>query len=287
MATTYNDLYMDIRQQLIRMGISQASLEAREMVTYVAGKTREEFYRDARIYVPDHIYRGVHELLERRLKGEPLAYIVGEWEFMGIPLDIDQNVQIPRVDTELLAETAIGWLKKNGRRESRVLDLCTGSGCIGIAIAKNLPDSRVILADISAKALAVARGNVRRHDLSARLACIRVDAGKPGSITLGMFDMIVSNPPYIPSSDIMGLDPSVRNYEPKIALDGGEDGLDFFRSIASGYVQLLRKGGALMLECGFGQAPNVREILHEAGYGEIRTEIDTQGIERVVTCIRL
>jgi len=283
MATTYNDLYLDIRQRLILNGISQPSLEAREIVTFIAGKTREEFYRDARIYVSDNVYRGAYELLERRLKGEPLAYIIGEWEFMGIPLDIDPNVLIPRADTELLAECAIKWLKERG--ESRVLDLCAGSGCIGIAIALNCPSGRVILADISPKALAVARRNIRRHDLSARVACVQADASKPGSITLGTFDIIVSNPPYIPSSDIMDLDPSVRNYEPRLALDGGEDGLDFYRSIATGYFPLLKRGGALMLECGFGQAPQVRDILRKSGYTEIKTETDLQGIERVITCI--
>jgi len=283
MATTYNDLYLDIRQQLILRGISQPSLEAREIVTYISGKTREEFYRDARIYVSDQVYRGAYELLERRLKGEPLAYIIGEWEFMGIPLDIDSNVLIPRVDTELLAECAVKWLRE--RKECRVLDLCAGSGCIGISIAMNCPDTRVILADISPKVLAVARRNIRRHDLSARVACVQADATKSGSISLGMFDLIVSNPPYIPSSDIMELDPSVRNYEPKLALDGGDDGLDFYRSIASGYFPLLKKGGALMLECGLGQAPMVRDILLRTGFTEIETKIDTQGIERVITCI--
>ena len=284
MATTYNDLYMDIRQQLINNGISQPSLEAREIVSYVAGKTREEFFRDARIYVSEHVYRGSYELLERRLKGEPLAYIIGEWEFMGIPLDIDPSVLIPRVDTELLAEEAIKWL--DGKKECRVLDLCTGSGCLGIAIAMNTPpDCRVVLADISKKALAVARRNIRRHGLTGRVACVLADATKPGSVSLGSFDLIVSNPPYIPSDDIMKLDPSVKNYEPHIALNGGDDGLRFFRYIASGYYPLLKRGAALMFECGIGQAQHVRDILLKNGYSDIRILKDTQGIERVVTCI--
>lgn len=283
MATTYNDLYLDIRQQLINRGISQPSLEAREIVAYVAGKTREEFFRDARIYVPEHVYRGSYELLERRLKGEPLAYIIGEWEFMGIPLEIDPSVLIPRVDTELLAELAIKWLE--GKKECRVLDLCTGSGCLGLSVALNTPpDCRVVLTDISKKALAVARRNIRRHELSGRVACIEIDALKPGPISLGAFDLIISNPPYIPSGEILTLDPSVINYEPLIALNGGEDGLDFFRSIASGYYTLLKKGAALMFECGIGQAPHVGDILLRNGYSGINIYQDTQGIERVVTC---
>jgi release factor glutamine methyltransferase len=274
---------MNIRQQLIRNGITQPSLEAREIVTFVSGKTREEFYRDARIYVSDQVYRGAYDLLERRLKGEPIAYIIGEWEFMGIPLDIDTHVLIPRADTELLAESAIKWLK--GREDSRVLDLCAGSGCIGISDAMNVPDARVILADVSPQVLQVARRNVRRHELSNRVACVQTDAKKPASISLGMFDIIASNPPYIPSGDIMGLDPSVKNYETQLALDGGDDGLDFYRSIASGYFTLLKRGGAMMLECGIGQASAVRDILRKSGYSEIETEVDTQGIERVIKCI--
>lgn len=284
MATTYNDLYMDIRQQLILRGITQPSLEAREMVSFVSGKTREAFYRDNRIYVSDAVYRGTYDLLERRLKGEPLAYIINEWEFMGIPLEIDSHVLIPRQDTEVLAEHAIRWLK--GRQECRVLDLCTGSGCIGISIAMHAPDVRVILADISPAALQVARRNIRKHDLSARVACVQADAMKPASISLGAFDLIVCNPPYIPSADIPGLDESVRNFEPKLALDGGADGLDFYRAVASGYYTILKLGGAMMLECGIGQAAAVRDILLRNGYSEIETEADTQGIERVVACAR-
>lgn len=226
MATTYNDLYLDIRQQLINHGISQSSLEAREIVAYVAGKTREEFFRDVRIYAPDHVTRGSYELLELRLKGEPIAYLIGEWEFMGIPLHITPDVLIPRVDTEVLANCAIEWLK--GKEGCRVLDLCTGSGSLGIAIAMHTNASSVILADISPKALAVARRNIRRHNLSGHVACVSVDVKKPGSLSLGQYDLIVSNPPYIPTDFITNLDSSVADYEPLIALDGGSDGLDFF-----------------------------------------------------------
>ena len=283
MATTYNDLYLDIRQQLVNHGISQPSLEAREIVAYVAGKTREQFFRDARIYAPDNVVQGSFELLERRLKGEPVAYIIGEWEFMGIPLDINSNVLIPRVDSEVLANCAIELVKS--KEDCRVLDLCTGSGSLGIAIAMHTDVSHVILADISPKALAVARRNIRRHNLSSRVACVRTDVMRPASISLGQYDLIVANPPYIPSGDIANLDPSVANYEPLEALDGGDDGLEFFRSIASGYFHLLKSEAALMFECGMGQSNAVRDILLRNGYSEIETFQDTLGIERVVAGI--
>lgn len=273
---------MDLRQQLIDLDISQPSLEARELVAYVAGKTREEFYRDLRIYVPDNVVEETAKIVMRRLDGEPLAYIIGEWEFMGLPLNIDRNVLIPRTDTELLAQIAIDFVKT--KSNSRVLDMCTGCGCLGISIAAFVPECRVTLADISSAALRVARSNLRRHELSARVACVMSDAMKQGSITLGNFDLIVSNPPYIPTADIETLDNSVSCYEPHLALDGGDDGLIFYRKIASGYRHLIKKGGALMFECGIGQAQQITEILKRYGYTQIDIINDGNGIERVIKC---
>lgn len=285
MPVTYNDTYMDIRAQLIAAGISQPSLEARELLCFAAGTGKDAFYRDLQVYISDEIVSGALELLERRLSGEPLAYIIGEWEFMGITLNIDKSVLIPRTDTELLAQTAIKDLQSTGHgKELRILDLCTGSGCIGISIAMNIPNSRVVLADISADALRIARSNLRRHSLSGRAACVQADALKQGSVSLGNFDLIVSNPPYIPSDDILSLDRSVQNYEPLMALDGGADGLVFYRGIASGYRHLIKKEGSLMFECGIGQAPQIEEILKRYEYNQIDILFDDNSIERVIKC---
>ena len=137
MATTYNNLYMDIRQELHRAGIEGATLEARELVAFAAGKTRQELLRDGRLYVPQEVEQRAASLVARHLEGEPLAYLIGEWSFCGMDLDIDENVLIPRVDTEVLAEQAVSFVKTLA--EPRVLDLCAGSGCVGLAVAKLCP----------------------------------------------------------------------------------------------------------------------------------------------------
>ena len=137
MATTYNKLYMDIRQELHCAGIDAATLEARELVAFAAGKTRQELLRDGRLYVPQAVERRARELMRRHLAGEPLAYLIGEWSFCGMDLDINESVLIPRADTEVLAEQAIDFVKTLA--EPRVLDLCAGSGCVGLAVAKFCP----------------------------------------------------------------------------------------------------------------------------------------------------
>lgn len=148
MATTYNNLYLDIRRKLKAAGVESAQLEARELMCYAADKTREQFVRDMPLYVADQVEKRVRELVDRRLAGEPVAYIIGEWEFYGLPLDISRDVLIPRIDTELLAERGI-LLARAAGEGARVLDLCAGSGCVGLAVAANVPQCRVVLADVS------------------------------------------------------------------------------------------------------------------------------------------
>lgn len=281
MATTYNNLYLDTRARLRKAGIDAAQLEARELLCYASDKSREQLYRDMSLYVSAELERRVEELVQRRLAGEPVAYIVGEWEFYGLPLDISSDVLIPRSDTEVLAERAILRARAAGEG-GRVLDLCAGSGCVGLAVAANVPACRVVLGELSEGALRVCKQNVRRNELNARVTCLSVDAMEPPSSALWDFDVIVSNPPYIPTGDIPGLDPSVRDYEPLIALDGGADGLDFYRFIASKWKNALRLGGTLLFEVGIGQAPEVEEILAQNGFEQIQTTADTQGIWRVV-----
>ena len=281
MATTYNNLYLDTRARLRKAGVEGAQLEARELICYAADKSRDQFYRDMPLYVSAELERRVEELVRRRLAGEPVAYIIGEWEFYGLPLDISRDVLIPRMDTELLAERGILKARESGAG-ARVLDLCAGSGCVGLAVAANAPDCRVVLAELSEGALRVCKQNVRRNGLNARVTCLSVNALEAPSSSLWDFDAIVCNPPYIPSGDIPGLDVSVRDYEPHEALDGGADGLDFYRAIAPKWKSALRLGGSLIFEVGIGQAPAVEEILAQSGYEDIKTAADTQGIWRVV-----
>ncbi len=281
MAVTYNRLYMDTRQTLLEAGVRQASLEARELVCSVSQKTREQMINDYHIYVPADTEAAAAELLRRRLSGEPLAYLIGKWDFFGLELDITKDVLIPRADTEILAQRAIEYIS-SCRADARVLDLCTGSGCIGLAIAHETENCRVVLADISEEALKVARRNARRHDRAGRTSCVHADALGPAPISLGAFDLIVCNPPYIPKAEIETLDISVARHEPHLALDGGADGLTFYRRIASEWKHALRGAGRLMFECGAGQAAQVCEILERCGYAGIEIVRDLSDIERVV-----
>ena len=280
MAITYNDLYLDIRRQLRASGIEASTLEARELVCFGTGKTKEELSRDGRLYASPELEKAVRNLVERHLAGEPVAYLIGEWEFYGLPLDISRDVLIPRPDTEVLAREAIEYLQTQG--ECRVLDLCAGSGCIGLAVASQTPGARVVLGEYSDAALKICRQNIRRNGLSGRVVPIQVNALEKPERTLGEFQCIISNPPYIPRADIEGLDTSVREYEPHLALDGGEDGLDFYRAIAEKWKDALIPGGRLYFEVGIGQADDVLRIMRRQGFGDIQIIKDLNDIPRVV-----
>ena len=280
MATTYNNLYLDIRQQLRQSGVEAATLEARELVCFGVGKSRAELQRDGGLYASPELERQVRELVERRLAGEPVAYLIGEWEFYGLPLDLSNDVLIPRPDTEVLAEQPIEYCGEIG--ECRVLDLCAGSGCIGLAIGAQVPLARVTLGEISDAALKICRQNIRRNGLSGRVVPLRMDAMEKPDKSLGEFQCVVCNPPYIPRGDIDSLDSSVKDYEPRLALDGGEDGLDFYRSISERWRDCLTPGGRLYFEVGIGQADEVLRIMRGQGFGDLQIVKDLHEIPRVV-----
>ena len=280
MAITYNDLYLDVRQRLRESGVEASTLEARELVCFGTGKSREELQRDSRLYASPEREAQVRRLVERRMAGEPVAYLIGEWEFYGLPLDISQNVLIPRADTEVLAEQAIAYIQTLG--ECRVLDLCAGSGCVGLAIASQSPQARVVLGEIDDSALKICRQNIRRNSLSARVMPIQMDAREKPARSLGEFQCIVSNPPYIPTGDIAGLEASVRDYEPHMALDGGADGMDFYRSIAEQWKEALTPGGRIYCEVGIGQADAVLRLMRSQGFGDLQIIKDHHKIPRVV-----
>lgn len=280
MAITYNDLYLEIRRQLRAADSGDPTLEARELVAFACGKTKEELLRDSRLYVTPEVEARVRALVQRHLDGEPTAYLIGEWEFYGLPLDISRDVLIPRPDTEVLAGLAIDFVKTQGA--CRVLDLCAGSGCIGLAVASQCPESRVVLGELSEGALRICRQNIRRNGLSGRVVPMQMNALAPPPAQLGEFRCLVSNPPYIPAGDIPGLDPSVRDYEPHMALDGGADGLDFYRNLAREWKNALTVGGKIFLEVGIGQADDVLRLLRSQGFGDLEITKDLNGIPRVV-----
>ena len=266
MATTYNNLYLDLRTELRRAGDEEATQSARELVCAAAAKTREELVRDGSLYASPEVEQSARELVKRHLAGEPVAYLIGEWEFYGLPLDISPAVLIPRPDTEVLATKLIDAAR--GAGSCRILDLCAGSGCIGLAAAANLPNARVLLGEYDEEALKICRQNIRRNRLTARVASLKIDAREKPARTLGEFQFLVSNPPYIPSADIDTLDASVREHEPRLALDGGADGLDFYRVICEKWRDALCENGMLFFEVGIGQADQVLRIMRSHGFGD-------------------
>lgn len=283
MPRTYSEMYISLRNRLRDAGIEAAALEARLIAASAAGKSTEKLLRDMRFYATDEVEKRAEAMVRRRLAGEPVAYITGVWEFRGLPMEVSRDVLIPRVDTEVLAETAIKYLKDTGRLDARVLDLCSGTGCIGCAIAAELPRVRVVLSDVSPEAMEISRRNVSRNGLDGRISFLPADVMKLPPLMTGSFDLVVSNPPYIPTVEIMTLDPSVRDYEPVWALDGGEDGLDFYRRIAKDAPRRLVSGGTLLLECGQGQAQEIVRLLTKFEYTMVMR--DLEGVERYVRAV--
>jgi len=281
MPKTYNDIYIEARKKLRDFGVEAHSLEARLIIAHVANKSMDALMRELNLYTSDEVAQRVSDMVDKRLDGEPVAYITGSWEFYGMPMVVTQNVLIPRMDTEVLVDTAITALK--GRKmDARIIDLCTGSGCIGCAIAKELPATHVVLADNSREALGVAKQNVMKNKLNPRVTCVETDALSTPPMMLGSFDLLTCNPPYIPTADIKGLDDSVKNYEPLAALDGGADGLDFYRAIITKWHNVVRVGGLVIFEVGIGQAEAVANLMRLASMSNIGFAKDTLGIDRVV-----
>ena len=282
MVKTYGQLYLDARRSLLQTEDEQtAGFMARILVSTISGKTQEAMLADRDLYASEEICQKVETGVQRLLNQEPLAYVLGEWEFYGLDLYVDHNVLIPRDDTCAVAALAIKQaLFLN--QDPRVLDLCCGSGCIGLAIASRVKDARVTLADVSRDALAVAKKNIVRHKMSGRVSCVSADALKPAHPFLGKFDLIVSNPPYITGEEMQQLPRSVDAFEPHLALYGGEDGLDFYRSIAENFRPALKPGGYLCFEFGMGQGDDVCRILEENGYTILERSRDYIERERAV-----
>ena len=282
MVKKYGDLYLEARRALMTQEDAQtAGLMARNLIALFSGQSQEYILSNREMYAGEETCEKTEKAVQRLLKGEPLAYVLGEWEFYGLPLYVNENVLIPRDDTVPVATLAIKqaiFLPS----APRILDLCAGSGCIGLAVASRIKDARVTLADISKDALAVAKKNIARNKMTGRVSCVQADALKPAPAFLGKFDMIISNPPYITGEDMPLLEDSVKLYEPHLALFGGEDGLDFYRSIAENFTSALKPGGFLCLEFGDDQGDDVCCILEENGYTILERSRDYNDRERAV-----
>lgn len=282
MVKKLSQLYTEARRAFATVeDLQTAGLLARNLLSHATGKRQEELLANMDMYASGSVCEEMEAAVKRVLDGEPLAYVLGQWDFYGMTLQITPSVLIPRDDTCAVTEMAI---KRAMFLDAapRILDLCTGSGCIGLAIANRVKDAKVTLADISKEALAVARRNITGQKLSGRVSCVQADAlGKPSSF-LGLFDMIVSNPPYITTQEMGELPNSVKDYEPHLALHGGDDGLDFYRSIAENYRLALKPGGFMCLEFGMGQGDAVCRILEDNGYTVLERSRDYNDRERAV-----
>lgn len=281
---TYNDIYFSARTALRSCGIEAYNLEARLIVAHAAGKASAELMRDLNLYTTAEVESKVREYIARRIAGEPVAYITGSWEFYGLPMIVTPDVLIPRMDTEVLVDTAkellIGY-----KMDAKVLDLCCGSGCITCAVGHEMPATKLVAVDISPSALEICRKNIALNRLSTRAVCMQADALSSPPMSTGRFDMIISNPPYIPTAEISSLESSVKDHEPLWALDGGEDGLKFYKAIIKHWKSALSPFGMLLFEVGEGQAGAVCEMLEAASFRSVSTRKDTLGIDRVVVGI--
>lgn len=263
-------LVQEVETILKNGGIDEKS-DVEWIVCAATGLKRSELEKNKTIVQPTHVKKAI-ETAKQRASGRPLWYILGDTDFYGYTIKVDERVLIPRPETEELVAFAAQEIKP----ESRVLDLCTGSGAIAIAV-KLKTSANVTASDISECALELAAQNAENN--KADVTFIKSDMFAEID---GKFDVIISNPPYIPAADIEGLDKSVKDYEPRIALDGGADGLDFYRIIAKGAVNKLNEGGKLFLEVGIGQAEDVKKLLEQAGVNTVEIRKDISGIERMI-----
>lgn len=273
---TRQNLLKEIKKQLADAGIESADYESRVLLFWILGIDRGEYYMDPSGEVSVEEEKRLREVCSRRQKRVPLQYIMEETEFMGYPFFVDSRVLIPRQDTECLVELAVSSL---GDTPAKVLDLCCGSGCIGISVKKICPMCEVTLSDISEEALKVAAYNAKA--LEAEVHIIKSDLfdGFPGE----KFDRVLSNPPYIKSQVIEGLMPEVRDYEPRLALDGKEDGLYFYRKIIEQSHEYLNDNGKLLFEIGADQGKEVAGLMKKKGFQNVEIRQDLSGLDRIVS----
>ena len=282
MVKTISELYLEARHALLpQEEPNTAGMMARNLLCHVTGMTQEQVLSRRDMYMDEKICREMDDALQRLLNGEPLPYVLGRWDFYGLELIVTPDVLIPRDDTCAVAALAIQQSLFLDSKP-RILDLCNGSGCIGLAVASRVKDAKVTLADLSQDALAVAKQNIVLHHLTSRVSCVKVNAMEQPPAFLGKFDLIVSNPPYVTTREMLELPHSVADFEPHMALHGGEDGLAFYRAIAANYGKALKPGGYLCFEFGMGQGDDVCAILEANGYTILERTKDYNDRERAV-----
>ena len=359
MAIKYNDLYMDLRRRLREAGAEDATQAARELVCTASGKTKNELLRDGLLYASPEVERSAYSLCARHLAGEPVAYLIGEWEFYGLGLDISPAVLIPRPETEVLVSEALSLLPAAHRRVALdstidawegdaliaaeaaaaeaaqdgsddaaetlkrsqqaisayldaqqdqgngdggdspdgsavakprpllVADICTGSGCIACSVAYERPDTRVIATDIAPEAVALAKENAAELGLSDRVRIEQGDLGSPvPAAAMGRLDLVVSNPPYVPTAVLAEISREVADFEPGLALDGGADGNDILRRLLPWTAAALRPGGGFAFELHETCLDAAAELARQAGFHQVRIVDDLAGRPRVLAGVK-
>lgn len=265
--------------ELVRNAAAQltdnARFEAEQIVMKALDIDRTQLLINGKKTAGKNDIKAVNEMLSRRKNGEPLQYILGECEFMSLPFYVESGVLIPRADTETLVETVI----EEAKSDAKILDICSGSGCIGISLAHYIKDATVTMLDISDKAMNVSEKNIALNGVQDRVTVKKCDI--LNEIPQGEYDVIVSNPPYIETAVIDKLQTEVKDYEPRLALDGGGDGLVFYRRITDTAPQMLSENGILAFEIGFDQGKSVSELMKK-NFEDIKVTKDLAGNDRVV-----
>ncbi len=270
----YAKLYQIGKEQLQKAGITDAELDARLLLEFICHTDRNALYAHGDQEIEDEKMQDFLRLIEKRAVHIPLQHLTGEQNFMGLDFLVNEHVLIPRQDTEILVEEIMRDLHDG----IRILDMCTGSGCILLSLLHYSNDCSGVGVDVSEDALAVARQNA---DRLAEKQAVFIQSDLFEKVE-GSFDLIVSNPPYIRSQEIAGLMPEVREHEPHLALDGKDDGLHFYREIIKGAMPHLKRGGQLFFEIGYDQGEAVQALLAANGYTEIAVVKDYAGLDRVV-----
>lgn len=270
-------VYNEIKRRLEAAGIEDFGFEARVIMRHITGFDNKQIMLNYNTSLTPYQLRKLEEIINRRAARYPLQYILGEWSFYGLDFKVGDGVLIPRADSETAVDTALGLIKD--KKNPAVLDLCAGSGAIGISIAANRADSVVTLIEKYDEAVKYLKANISRNSPDNA-------EGITGDVLKGdgadkKYDLIVSNPPYVKTGDLKGLQPEVL-YEPQTALDGGGDGLFFYKAITENYKNSINRGGGICFEVGCGQAESVLTILKNASFTDTGTAKDLNGIERVV-----
>jgi release factor glutamine methyltransferase len=276
-----------VTEYLTQKGVDAPRLSAELLLSNVLGLKRIELYTQYHKVVAQEQLTQLRGLVKRAGEHEPVAYLVGKTEFYSIEFEVAPDCLIPRPETELLVQRSIEFLRKRTGPQY-ICDLCTGCGIIAVAIAKNVPDTKVLATDISAAALAIAAKNVEKHKLQDRIELRQGDLFEPLVPRLDQFDLIACNPPYVSAAEYEALEKNVKDYEPRIALYAGQDGLDVYRKITEKVDQFLKPDGILLLEIGYTQGPAVRDLLEQTGaLAQIQIDKDLQHHDRVVAAKRM